>query len=265
METLTKEQLSNTSLSQFKKSPLHYLYYKENKIEPTEAMIFGKAFHCFILENDLFKDRYFTLDFEKRAEPDKAMNSKLNIAWKADQIQSNMGKELISKEDLDTINLMYEAVQNHKPAMELLSQLSAVESKIEWIDGDTGLSMIGYIDGKGDGFKIDFKVVKDASPEGFIKDAFNKDLPRQAALYVDADITLTGQVTDFYFIPIEKTPPFGVSVQKCSRQFLNHGKLQYSNLLSDFLRWDDAGRPVAGYEWKNKQGYFDLNLPNWVR
>lgn len=264
-ETATVERLSNTSLTQFKRSPLHYLYYKANKMEPTDAMIFGAAFHCFILENEKFSNHYFTINPDERPEKDKTMTSKLNQAWKDEIITANKGKQLISAIDLDTISRMNDSLQRCTPAIELMSELSDVETPLEWMDTETGLPMYGRMDGKGSDFSIDLKTCLNASNEQFTRDAFNSDYPRQAALYVDGRQETEGKATDFYFICIEKNPPYAVSVQKCSLQFLSHGRLQYVTLLNDFVRWNEAGRPVAGYEWKNKQGYFDLNLPSWIK
>jgi len=259
------ERLSNTSLSEFKRSPLHYLHYKDNKSEPTDAMRFGAAMHCYILQNNIFKDEYFVFDPSGKPVQNKDFRNNENKMWMDAELLKSKDKTVISLNDLTTIQNMNESLLKHKPAMELMEQLETMEESINWINQNYDIPMTGKLDGKAPSFTLDLKSCDNASNEQFTKDAFNKDYTRQGAIYVDGRLTIEDKVTDFYFIAIEKAAPYAVSVQKCSRQFLAHGTLHYENLLADWVKWNEAGRPAMGYEWKNKQGYFDLNLPSWIK
>src|SRR5574344_1079999 len=55
-----KEYISVSGLKKIKVSPAHYK--EAEKVEPTEAMIFGSAYHCFILEPERFENEYYIFD-----------------------------------------------------------------------------------------------------------------------------------------------------------------------------------------------------------
>lgn len=259
------DRMSNSALSNFKRSPRHYLYHKAIKVEPTPAMVFGSAFHCWVLENEKFWEQFFLLDNSKRTEPDKAMNSKLNIAWKAQVMAANSHKSMIEPEDLEKIKRMHDALMKHEPAAELINQIGEVEVPLFWKDDVTGIEMKGKMDGAHDEFTIDLKTCLNAQPESFSIDAYNNAYHRQAALYMDGRSANKRNKGEFYFIAIEKEQPYGVSVMKCAQDFIRHGRQVYGGLLEDVRYWREMGSPDVGYEWRSPFGYHDLNLPAWIK
>ena len=56
--TMKKEHLSYSALTQFKKSPNHLLAYWEGKQVRTDAMLFGSLIHKIILEPETFDFEY---------------------------------------------------------------------------------------------------------------------------------------------------------------------------------------------------------------
>lgn len=268
------DRFSNSALSNFKRSPRHYLYFKEHKKDPTPAMIFGSAFHCFVLEPDRFDEQYCCVPPDAPDKPASAMinaakpsaASIIRVEWWRNFREQNGDKIELKNDDLEKIKRMSSSLSNHEPAKDLLLNIGEVEMPLLWQDDITGIEMKGKLDGIGDGFTIDLKTCINAHPESFSIDAFNNAYHRQAALYLDGRGLNKMTKGDFYFIAIEKTEPFGISVMKCAQDFIKHGRMVYGSLLEDVAYWRNMGSPNVSYEWKSPvDGRFDLNLPAWVR
>lgn len=270
------DRMSNSSLSNFKKSPRHYLYFKRNKIEPTPAMVLGSAFHAYVLENDSFDEKYIILPDDCPRRPSarqrnaaKPSPSTLNsIAfWDEFEKKAN-GKQQLSIDDKLLIEAMHESLMANEPARELLDAVKEVEVPLLWTDDISGVQMKGKLDGCCDDFTLDLKTTTNAFPDAFALDAFNSAYHRQAALYMDGralNEEKRMKKGDFYFIAIEKEPPYGISVHKCARDFIEHGRQVYGRLLENYSYWIEMGSPDVDYEWHAPLGYFNLGLPKWIK
>ncbi len=272
-EYYSLDRMSNSALSNFKKSPRHYLYFKEHSKEATPAMIFGNAFHTFILENDKFEERYCCVPPDAPDRPTNAMinakkpseSSIIRVNWWAEFNQKNGGKICLTTDDTEKLKRMADALWKHEPAMDLINEIGEVEKPLLWKDDVSGIEMKGKLDGVHSDFTIDLKTCMNAQPDSFSIDAFNNAYHRQAALYMDGRAENKMNKGDFYFIAIEKEQPHGVSVLKCAKDFIQHGRMVYGGLLEDVRYWVEMGRPDVGYEWRSPFGYHDLNLPAWVK
>jgi hypothetical protein len=84
--------------------------------ETTKAMVFGRAFHSFLLEGKkaLFDEFYLM--------PEIALtNTKIGKQAKYDCIMNNKGKEMIGGEDVDKLIGMGLVVSSHPTASQFLS------------------------------------------------------------------------------------------------------------------------------------------------
>ena len=88
------------------KSPAHLRSYLENREKSTPAMVFGSAFHCMALEPEKFNERFYIFDTSFRPEKEKGMTSKINKAWKQEELKlaELEGKDLITGDELDKID-----------------------------------------------------------------------------------------------------------------------------------------------------------------
>ncbi len=264
---------SNSSLSNFKRSPRHYLYHKANPKESTDAMIFGSAFHCFVLEPEKFDEQYCFVPPDAPDRPTSAMinakkpseSSIIRVAYWNDFTERNGKKIQLDAEDFEKIKRMKDSLMNHIPARELIDNIGQTEVPLLWKDDVSGIDMKGKMDGISDDFTIDLKTCMNAHPDSFSIDAFNNAYHRQAALYMDGRGLNKMHKGDFYFIACEKEAPYGISVMKCAQDFIQHGRQVYGSLLEDVRYWIEMGSPDVGYEWKSPFGYHDLNLPAWVK
>lgn len=251
------DRMSNSALKQFRQSPRHYLWDKTHKSAPTPAMVFGSAFHCFILENARFNLEYAVKEkVDGRTKAGKEYNELFD--------SENYMKNIITSENYSQIQRMRDALFNDKLAEELISNLDEVEQPFLWNDELTGVAMKGKMDGTQKDYTIDLKTCLNAHPDTFGRTAFNEYLT-QPAIYCDARGANKMNKGDFYFIAIEKDAPYGVSVLKCGNDFIQHGRAVYRSALEDYNFWLEMGSPDVGYEWRAPLGWHPLNVPSWVK
>ena len=239
-----KTHVTCSMLKYLLKSPAHLQMYLDNPPKSTPAMTFGSAFHCMVLENDKFNDRFYILDTNLRPDKDKGMTSKLNKAWKAEEIKfaKDNDKEMVTYEDLEKIEAMSNSMLKHPEVVNIINTCQK-EQAFTWPINKMHCKDI--IDAKG---KIDLKSfdfiadIKTTAEYGGI-DKFKYDCKKyhydmQAAFYCDA----LG-LDQFKFIVVGKDYPHSVGVFDVSEEFLAAGRSKYLYALDlyekYFLSCDD--------------------------
>ena len=253
------KRLSNSAMKYFKLSPMHYLHYiSDSEKKVTTAMVFGSAFHCMILEAEKFDDCFAMLP---------QLDRRTNAGKDAARIfeQENIGKQIITADEHATLIEMQTKIFAHEPSMELLNQVKEAEKEVLWSDKITGIELKGKLDGLGNNFILDLKTCQSAQPNQFAVHAFDYDYHRQAALYVDGCAANSIPANNFYFIAIEKEPPYGISVNRASEAFVENGRKDYQQILENFRYWKELGEPNVGYEFNSPFNQFDIQLPAWVK
>lgn len=214
--------LSQSSLKDFLISPAHYLALIEKQIEPTRAMQFGTAFHAHLLRDN--PEDYYAVKnkVDGRSREGKAYNEQFAL--------ENAGKVVIDLDDRNTIVSMAEEVMNHATAGELMKSLTHKEFAV--FGTNHGIRLKGLIDGydKTTGTVIDLKTAEDASPKGFKKAIWDRRYDIQVVHYTWLLQNAGLPVNKFYFIAIEKEPPFAVGVYTINPE----------SLTKSFKTWDDA-------------------------
>ncbi len=233
--------LSYSSLKAFGKSPNHYLQYINREQVTTPAMIKGSAFHCLTLEPLKFNEQYAVAPkVDRRTKAGKE-------TW-ANFSSENEAKEIITTQDYHDIVKMSEGFYGYEHSASLITNEveEHIKGKIE------GLEFHGYADIVGDYFIADLKSCQDASPDKFMRDAFNYDYDLQAAIYLE----LTKK-DRYYVIPIESSAPYNVAVYEMSQEMIEAGRKKLFQLIEKFKEWD--GMPET-YSQKIEL----LTLPAWA-
>lgn len=175
------ERMSASMMKHFARSPRHYLYAKRNPTPPTPAMIFGSLFHTYVLQRDIFEDRYVPYPV---GAPRRPSITQLNAKKPSDEtIQAidfwdrfdnkNIGKELVMPEDMETVLRMNEAIFNNPAAKDIMLSITRTERAILWEDDITGIPMKGKMDGDNDDITIDLKSCENAHPDIFSRSAYD--------------------------------------------------------------------------------------------
>lgn len=267
-----KEFISASGLKRLKVSPAHFKFAEEK--EETEAMIFGSAYHCYVLENSTFDSQYFVFDdtlvVQELLKKGFVIprNTKEYKAW-AESEKQNMGeRKTIKMESYDTITAMRKALFDFPFTKMLLSNGKAEVGYLCEVETEAGTILVKL---KPDYIKedkkliVDLKTTTDASDHGFQRAAADLDMQIQAALYTDILTHITGEQHSFMFIAQEKTVPYAFNIFETSAQFLSQGRYEYELLLQLYKTCVDNDN-WPGYQcWiPNKYGILELNLPAYA-
>ena len=257
--------LSNSSLDKLNKSIDHYFMEPDPE---TTAMQVGSAFHTIILEPEKFNDEYICGpgDCDKRTSAGKK-------AW-SDLQEENPNKVVLGVSDWDMIHLMKESLSRHSLASEMLDLNEGLaEETIMWNDSELNTLMKGRTDFRNFAKKavIDLKSTRDATPDKLEKDLWSTDLRYylQAAIYTDGIRSILNDPQwEFYFVYVEKKPPYGVQVAKLPEHSLNVGRIQYRENIIDLLKWlsraSTALKEGRGFASSKEEKILEMNPPAWL-
>lgn len=218
------DRLSKSELDLFARCPALYKYNKMNKIPATQPMEFGTALHCMILEPEKFEKEYSILpqDIDRRTRDGKATHAKF--------VEELNGRIILSFSDYDKLTKIKDSYKENKKAVELI-ETSRKEVSILW-DFD-GVELKSRIDGLNleKGYAIDLKTTQDASLYSFTSSATKFRYDVQASFYTEAVKYLTGEKFDFYFLAVEKDPPYLNAIYIASPFMIQFGQTKWKKDL----------------------------------
>lgn len=263
MPKLTESQyralprIANSDLKEFKRSPLHYYHYKNVKRDSTPAQFQGTVIHSMVLEHNTFKDQYLVLDLEERPESDKTMASKENKKWKASRESEakTTGKQIVEYDLYLKAQDIAAALDKSSFIQELLYTTQKEQSFIWDCDG---IKYKCRADMYREGLVADLKTTMSAEPRAFERDIFKYQYYRQGAMYAHG-----ASSKEFYFIAVEKNPPFGYSIHKLSDEVIQYGLKEYRNLgiqLNECLH----NGIFPGYPCHNEECSNEVFLPQYL-
>lgn len=203
-------EISSSGIKRLLRSPAHYKAWIEDADEATDspALAFGRAFHCALLEPDVYAASYAVEpDFgDCRFKENKAARD----AWRS----ANAGKELISASDEARIRAMIASVQAHPLAGRAIRDGQS-EVTVRWTDADTGLPCKAradyFVDGKMR-YVLDVKTCEDASPEVFAKAVHKYGYHIQHAHYAEGFRAVGLPLANYLILAVEHKPPYAVAV-----------------------------------------------------
>ena len=224
--------ISQSILKEIRRSPKHFDFYRRCKPEPTPAMIFGTAFHAYLLEENLFKQTVAIWTGE-----DKRGN-----AWK-DFKAANEGKFILSRDDLKAFEYMRQSIHENMKAVKLLQ--GQREVSFFWQDSDTAVLCKGRADILSTkGYIVDVKTTENASQVGrgnFEMKARALGYDIQAAMYTDG-LRACGQETKgVVFIAVETKPPHCHAIYVLSPEDIEIGRRTYKELLATYRACEETG------------------------
>lgn len=244
---------SKSALDLVHRSPAHLKQWIDGKIdEESAAFRFGKAFHCALLEPEIFAKTYVVKPTFK-GKGSKARKEE----WEAE----NAHVLTIDMEDKETIEGMIRAVRSQPIASEMLRD-GEPEATLIWDDEATGLRCKARADYliRDAGVVIDVKTTDDARAESFKKSVANYRYHVQSAHYLEGLIaTLKAPAERFVFVAVEKEPPFNTAIFMLDAKALTKGQ---------DLRRADMALLAACVDTGIYPGYDEsiqlLSLPPWA-
>lgn len=256
-EYRTHPAVSRSELWKMSVSPEKFRYFKENPDIPTDALLFGQAFHKLVLEPEDFFNEF-------AVAPRVNMRTKAGKAEMEEFSQQNAGKTVITSDMFDQAKAMADSVSKVPFAVQLLN--GKHEVPFFWVDDETGVeckcradvvTRIGDID-----IIADLKSCTDASTEKFSVEAVKYGYDFQSAFYTDGIDKCTGRKHIFVFIAVEKKPPYSVNILQADDLFVEHGEMLKQEFLKTYAYCTETGN-WYGYLGKDG-GVNTLELPAWV-
>ena len=199
-------------------SPEKFIYYRENPQPPTNALIFGQAFHMAVLQPEIYEDNFAAAPvFDRRTKAGRE-------AWEQCSSESE-GKTIIPSEWQEKIEAMTEKLNADPFVRQLLS--GEHEKPYFWTDELTGeeckcradcITEIG-----GNVYVVDIKTCENAATDVFMRKSVDYGYPLQAAMYCEGVKQATGPECSFVFIAIEKSPPYAVNIMQADDIYRQYG------------------------------------------
>lgn len=201
---------SKSVLDLVDRSPAHYAAWLAGaQQEETPALAFGKAFHCALLEPDIFARTHVRL--ASFGDCRKKENKLARDAWKAE----NGGKVGVDPDDYLRIEAMIAAVRKHPLASRMIRD-GLPEATLRWQDTETGIECKSRADYYVPelAMVVDVKTTEDARGNSFAKSCANYRYHVQQALYESGFATIGKRLAHFLFVAVEKAAPHGVMVHR---------------------------------------------------
>lgn len=226
--------VSKGALDEIAKTPAHYRAWVEGADQDeTPALIFGRAYHCRILEPDVFAQTYiaetkhpFRRVSEAQRNAKKPSDETLRAIeyWDA-WAKSSAGKIELSPDDSRRVEAMREAIVRHPIAGPLFTN-GAAESVCVWEDRATGLLCKSRMDYWRSDLHVvaDLKSTEDASQSGFARSVAGYRYHVQEAHYGAGIERVTGEPANFLFVAQEKRSPYAVAVYQLDRDAIELGR-----------------------------------------
>jgi hypothetical protein len=201
------------------RSPAHFKHWCEHPDadRDSDALTFGKAFHCATLEPEVFVRQYAVVESgapryptaaqwnaKGKRSPDSQAAVDYWSAWNA----NNAGRTRLSQADYDRARHMADSVRRHPVAKGLLIGGDR-ETTFRWQDEETGIECKARADLYAGGeFLMDLKTCRDASHEGFARSVASYAYDLQAAHYLDGIRSNGDSIKWFVFLACESEAPY---------------------------------------------------------
>ena len=232
-----------------RKSPAHYKYALDNPTKDTPALAFGRALHMAILQPEEFNRHYVIA-------PNVDRRTKEGREAYAQFMTDLNDREAISVEDYHTITEMYNTVYSDPDAAELLDGCQT-EVPLFWTDPDTHIRCKCRLDAVKPGVIVDIKTAMDASPRAFKNAVLKFGYEVQTAHYMRGYKSQHDEPVEFYFIVIEKDPPYAINVVHAPASVIDRGTYMLIDALEKLKecrkhrRWCGYGRTeIELNEWE---------------
>jgi exodeoxyribonuclease VIII len=240
--------LSFSSLKAFNRSPLQFIEYKENKKEPTPAMMFGTLVHRALLEPEKYSRTVAVWEGGRRGT-----NAHKHF------VAANEGKDIITATEAMDIRALCHRVEAHPYAGAMLKQCQKFEVPFE-IE-QCGVPHRGIIDGLGSWFMLDLKTTQSVSHYSLQRTIYDAKYYMQAAIYQRAASLMGYDHESYFIIAVESAAPHHVQVVELEPHYVARGHIEWENLLEQWKRWDGSVRHSLD---EDDEAGWQMDAPSWV-
>ena len=261
MEYNEAEGIRRSDLWKMEDSPEKFKYFLEHPVEQTPAMAFGSACHKMVLEPEDFGNEF-------AVAPNVDGRTKEGKEIKARFAEENAGKIILSRDDVEVMEEMVQALLRCPLAKKLLYGKGEAEVPFFWTDKDTGekckVKLDRLVKYNRKTYVVDYKTTICAETFRFNSDMWKLGYFMQAAMYTEGVMRAKKlkKRPGFLFVAQEKKPPYSVNVIEVSEEVMNAGIAKFHQLL-DKLHACKVIDQWPGYMNGNVPN--DAFVPNWMQ
>lgn len=238
--------LNSSSLKEGRVSPEHLdLALSDSLPKPEKEKthnILGNAFHTWILEPELFDQRYLPFCQHELPYPEKDFRNPENKKYKQDLEKQALeeNKQLLTLEQFQELEKMKVGLFKKKSVRQLFEASGKVEHTMIWRHNEFNINCKGRIDKliKGNTIYIlDLKSTKEPSEREFNYAWRNYNYNFQAAFYEEGYRILTGETSLFIFIFQEKTYPYLTFERVISEEKLKEARKELYKIIEKYIKY----------------------------
>jgi hypothetical protein len=220
-------------LNEIARSPAHGRQFEyDGGGKDTPAKKFGRKTHFACLQPDIYRARVALTPLGPQTKTFSALE---------DAYPQSI---FVTEDQAEQIDGMCASIWSHPEARRILSAPGMIETSAEWTDAETGLECKARFDKVVDSRELaDLKTTKCAQSWAFTRDVVAYGDHRQAAWYRRGYREATGWngPLPFWFIAVEKTPPYAVAVYQLSEDELDIIDRENTKLLQTWAECKRTG------------------------
>jgi exodeoxyribonuclease VIII len=221
------DALSGSALMHMRRSPLTYIWNKNNPQPPTDAMKLGTVIHTAILEPPLLgKIAVWGLTEEQKVRRGKV--------WDAFE-SANKDLIILTKDEQASVADAVDGAYDNPIACQYLNEDGPTEVSMFWVDPYDGRYWKGRIDKvirtKAAATIVDLKKTRCCSPRRFGAQAYQIGYHCKASIYVSGYQILTGIRPKFKWIALEEKKPNECAVYRATPDVLTLGGDEVTSLV----------------------------------
>lgn len=236
------------------KTPAHYRAWIDDEDDgETPALAFGRAYHCCVLQPELFARTYAAMpnfgDLRSSRNRDK------RDLWLSDR----SGVIVLSSSDYDRAHAMRKALMQNRLAAGIFAEGHAEVTK-RWVDPETGIECKKRDDWWRPGELLaDLKSTDDAGPDAFARSVAKYGYHITHAHYVEGDTACGEPSPNFLIVAQEKEYPYLAAVYQIDAAAEQRGYELRARGLQTLRRCIDTDT------WPgHAPGITELPLPNYA-
>lgn len=254
--------ISKSRLAKIGICPQYYKWAMDNPQPKTDELIFGSAFHKWILEKDDFYNEFTVIPkLNKRTNAGKAEYDRLLSEAEAEN------KEIINEETFEMIKEMESAILENPATNKLLK--GNHENSIYYTDDFSGIDCKC----RPDSFRqigdriicVDLKTTSDSSPLACQKAIVKYGYDLQAYMYtygLSKEFNVPTENIDFVFVFVEKKAPYLSYFVQADNYILQRGENIFREYLG-ILKYCNETQNWYGYNGASAQ-IATISLPNYL-
>ena len=192
-----------------------------------QALQFGSAGHCLLLEPEMFPELYV------RAPEGLSQRGKTGKKRWAEYAEQHPGKILLRTGEWERLENIRKVFEIH-PQIQKMWKNGAAEVSLFWRDSEFALDCKARLDwfDPDSAIIIDLKFTNNIGKAG-VQKPIQDNYAVQASWYVRAVTQLTTIVPDFFFIFIEKYAPHLIRICSVSAEDLKHGQQKIERAIKN--------------------------------